>query len=287
MPDRRPKPVFMKKALLLSLSSGILYLSVTSFSNGIAQHGHNRTGAQNSLANCSGAGCHANANTSFTLTMSVFDLQTQSTTTEYIPGQVYLIDISASSTYFQEYGFQFAATDSNGAGVGNFVPTSGLQSNPLSGLELIEHTDPIPAINNDLEKQFLWKAPQGGYGPLNLYVTVLGANGDNFATGDRSENRMIILTEGTLNVNDVDQRLDVSAFPNPFTNQFSLNLEKLPNSSLNIQVLNLQGQQVFHTSAVAPSSDKLIIDAASWAPGMYLVRLVADNITQTIPVKKL
>lgn len=86
---------------------------------------------------------------------------------------------------------------------------------------------------------------------------------------------------GTVNVNDVNSNIDISAFPNPATSEvsFSLNLQESA-KNVTIQLTNTLGQvlkQIDLGAVSANNTEKATINVNSLPKGLYIYTINADG----------
>jgi hypothetical protein len=78
----------------------------------------------------------------------------------------------------------------------------------------------------------------------------------------------------------------VQLFPNPATTTARLNLTGTKGGALNLTATDALGRRVWqHTQTIGPDAD-LVLPTASWAPGVYYVRVALPEGARTIRVVK-
>ena len=112
-----------------------------------------------------------------------------------------------------------------------------------------------------------------------LDIADINADGKlDFAMGT-GRGGLVIFSEGNINIpvgtrqELVKQNL-VNVFPNPATNQFTVQVEN-PNKSYSINVYNLLGQNVFTENDVY--NKQKIISTRNWSKGVYYVQVLQDG----------
>jgi hypothetical protein len=76
-----------------------------------------------------------------------------------------------------------------------------------------------------------------------------------------------------------------AAWPNPFSSSATITVENKNAGSIQIQVINLQGQVVHESSRWSPTgSTDLSIDGSDWTPGIYMVRITSEGGSKTAPL---
>lgn len=138
----------------------------------------------------------------------------------------------------------------------------------------------------------------------SLTPEVVGTAGDHFTNGSaqlswtvgevaietytQSSNQ---LTQGfhqyvdpTLTIQEMDEQLQITAYPNPFSNNLTVSVETI-NQAHNIIIQNSLGQEVLSASIDPQQQNQF--DTSALAAGMYYVFLISnDGIIQTIKVQK-
>jgi hypothetical protein len=82
---------------------------------------------------------------------------------------------------------------------------------------------------------------------------------------------------GTSGINETGISLSVSAYPNPTTNYLNLKIENFELSTLNFQLLDMQGK-LLQTQKVTDKETQ--IDLSNYVPSTYFVRII--NKSQSI-----
>jgi hypothetical protein len=279
----------MRNKILLIIGGGLLYVTLSSKSNGTAAiDGQNRTGAGGSVANCAGSGCHS-PNSSTPLSIQVVDMTTgDSTSGFYVPGNVYKVKLELDAgVAYPESGFQFAAAKSNGTGAGSGIPGSYIHSIPVGGFEIIEQSSPIPTPGLTKKFFFYWMAPPPGAGTLTLFATMLASNNDNFASGDVANNQTLIVAEKPLSVSSVPDATDMRVYPNPVNSQLNFTMNGAVKGLYSFTVYSSAGAQVYrHNAEVRSPEFRLAIDATGWAPGMYFMKVGIGGAQRVLPIMR-
>ena len=95
--------------------------------------------------------------------------------------------------------------------------------------------------------------------------------------GCRSENSNII----SLTVIDTTGNNEIRIYPNPVSNQLSIEIDK-NNQNVNLEIVNSAGQIVYRDNLIS----KKVVDMSNFAAGVYLVRLESIYISEIIKVIK-
>jgi hypothetical protein len=107
-----------------------------------------------------------------------------------------------------------------------------------------------------------------------IYLRVWAYNGGSFAPFSVSA------YNATLSVDDFETQSLFSYYPNPVTNNLTLNAQK---DIQNVVVYNMLGQQVMRT---APNTVNSEVDMSTLNTGSYFVQVTIDNATETIRIIK-
>lgn len=277
----------MKNRILLLLSCGLIYVTLSSRSAGIAQQfGMNRTGAGGTSAGCDGGGCH-DAVTNQSMSISMKDLVTgDSTSSLYVPNRSYMVRLSMfSSVNHPEVGFQFAASKADGTAAGVVTPTGSIQTIPVGAFEIVEHVAPIPAPAASKTVSFIWKAPGPGSGNITFYAVMMASNDDGFVTGDLTDARTRTFAENMMAVQAINARTQMSVFPNPVSDRLRFSMHDADKGQYTLTVMNTAGQQIFHTTEqVIAGSLQTDIDASAWASGLYFLRVQNSEGQRVLPI---
>jgi len=290
------QPFMRKKFLLFSAFAGIAIATLSSYSDRPYHGGAgNRTGSNNSTANCSTGGCHS-ANTSNTqITITVMNNGTAVTT--YVPGQTYTVTISGintSGTSLPYFGFQ-ASTVSNANTAnqaGTITATAGSTALRNAGsLQLLEHTTPIAgtAVSGgwSYSTSFQWQAPAAGTGQVKFFVTLNAVNHNGLVSGDQPNANTAIISEAPTGVNEATKDVALKVFPNPAQNDVNIHADNVTPGTYTVTVFDLTGKKLENKNVTATGSElETSISVSGWAAGMYHVQLSKDGLKRVIPFMK-
>ncbi|WP_397362509.1 T9SS type A sorting domain-containing protein [Olleya sp. R77988] len=90
----------------------------------------------------------------------------------------------------------------------------------------------------------------------------------------------LTVAEATAGVNDFNADSLFSYYPNPVSNNLTLNAQK---EISNVSVYNMIGQEVYRN---APNSVNNTVDMSNLQSGAYFVKVTIDNVTETVKVIK-
>jgi hypothetical protein len=81
---------------------------------------------------------------------------------------------------------------------------------------------------------------------------------------------------------------NISAFPNPTSNNVTINVDLKKNANVSVKVMNIMGQEVksVPASQMAAGANKVSVDMSNLANGVYLYTVTSDNFTVTNRIVK-
>ncbi len=291
------------------------YVGFNSFIDGSAGNGYDHTGAETSMGNSAGCGssgssCHnGSASPAIDLEIKVDSIGLYKTT--YVAGKTYKITVRAvNQAHFglKKFGFQagvikdsFSSPVPVNAGI---IQTSNLDTGVsyYAGsanyrVNLVEAYTPLRAILDTnggpgavYESYFYWTAPVAKTGKVSIWVALAAVNNNNVQdAGDQWTTKHIVLQENRDNtaVNDLSSSLHVSAYPNPVASQLNILFSNVAAGSYNVGIHDLTGKVISTDVAnVSGASATYALDAATWAPGVYIAVIEKDGARQSIQVIK-
>lgn len=136
----------------------------------------------------------------------------------YIPGQVYTLQVQIFDNNAVEGGFQASIRDGANNSVGTINSSTGTQTVTLSGREYIEHSTPKSFNAGQTTWTFDWEAPAANVGPVTMYVAGVAANGTGSTGGDAGYSSIQSL--GTLAVNWGEMKVITEQEPDRVTVQW-------------------------------------------------------------------
>lgn len=282
----------MKKSILAIISVLFIAFVCSSYSTGLAGNGMNRTGSDGATPGCDGSGCHNQSYPSnLIVSIGLYNTDgTQVTSGQYIPSSVYLIklhgNISTGGT-FPAFGFQFASSSAND---GDYVLiTSNVAKHVLVPYEIVEHSHPINSTaGNNFDVKFYWQAPAKGAGDMTFYLTMLGADGDGFQTGDVVNYTSRTFTEAPVNnIPSLDNIADISVYPNPVKDDLRIAFSKAKSGAYAMNIYNLSGQVLIHKTITVDNSElQTRTDLSSLNSGIYIMQFVKDGAIKTVTLVK-
>ena len=198
----------IKRGVLIVAAFAAAFPFLTAHSDGVAEHqDKDRTGAPGSDTPC--FACHDDQQFAPELTVEITDLATNEPVSMYVPGEVYQLTFSMTSSGASVYGFQATALLNDNSNAGLFQnPGSLTQLEDVSGRHIIEHSDPNPSGVFTGE----WVAPAEGSGDVTIYASGMAGNGNNASSGDGYDGLEITISEDlTSSVAGLDLKGNFSA----------------------------------------------------------------------------
>jgi hypothetical protein len=284
-----------KRSLLFAFIGVFVYFGLTAYHAGPASMGYDRTGASGGNTACGSvaAGCHASSTAGVSVSLSVDSgTSTLFTVTHYKSYQPYKVIVSSSnSKSYTHHGLQLAVVTSNGyqAGVWN----SFLASQPYSDIsagscapnyDIIEHNQTLSNPSGISADTFNWVAPNVDSGAVTFYVTYNAVNNNTLAdTNDVGNHNSVTLQADLTSVSNFIRNTAVKAYPNPFGNQFRLQLNNADAGTYTLRAFDMSGRLVMNQSLniFSGNSDNLI-NTANWINGFYSLQILNQNGEQKV-----
>ena len=218
------------------------------------------------------------------------------TSGHYVPGQVYDAVVTLEQADRDKFGFvALALKDSGNATTGQFSIDDADRTRTFSDgpRKYVSHTpcgaDAVPP--GSLSWTFHWQAPATDVGPITIYLAGLAANHNHNTSGDDAYEFALHLTPADSVASASNERLDnvqFSLHPNPVLSGGQLNVRlTLPQAgSLKFRLLDSGGRTVrnFDLGEKAAGEQRLSLDVAGVAGGMYFLRLANDGGAKTMKV---
>lgn len=279
----------MKKTILLTLLTGATYLTLVSYSEGPDFGGAgNRTGGPGSSGNtCAASGCHSAAAGNTHVAISLEDEVSGETVTDgkYIPLRTYIVTLTVHNASMSNFGFQAEVLDGSDNNIGVLTAGSGQRTGTAGGKKIVEHSAPITGTANTT---FRWTSPAAGAGTATFYIMGNAVNLDGDATGDEpSAPYSESFTENNTSVSSVIKNIEISAYPNPVSNQLNLKLENTTKGNYIINAYALNGTRLFEDKVqINGTVYETSIQTGNWATGVYYVQIIKDGIKHITTIAK-
>jgi hypothetical protein len=278
-------------AVSWALVMGLLLLPgyVHGYSTGPPDH---RCGDPPDNFNCTM--CH----TSFPVNSGPGNIHLTGLPTAYQPGTVYIFTVSDSQASQIRWGFEITVTKSDGSRGGQLAVTDPnlmqLSVNTTYNRDFLKHTaaGTLEGQPNGNAWQINWTAPAAGTGTVTFYQAGNCANGDGTNQGDYIYTLATALEEAPNGVigPEIAQPYTVdllSAYPNPFNPNVTLNLATQPGQTAQIQLVDLWGRILEDfTVNTAEGMTKVPLNLEYLPSGLYIARAITRQGQAVITLVK-
>jgi len=267
--------------LLFSLSLvGVVFLSLANSGGRAAAQNAGNTGAPGD-ANVTCGGCHAtNSQVQISIDMNLKDENGDDVMTEYTPGSTYDLNVIINNEMGSPsvYGFQLLALkaplDEAGDETSDYSEISANAQKSFASStarSYLEHKG--ASISNEFSAK--WTAPEIGSGPVSFYFCGNGADDSGNTQGDNIACSKIQFDEKKIsNVNTISGVSTVRAFPNPTSDQMTLEITSNESVESQMTIMNLAGQQ-FQSRQINLVSgvNTITVDLNNFNNGIYFLQL--------------
>ena len=188
-------------------------------------------------------------------------------------------------TGYYKYKFVYPPTDSALVKIilTKFNPTNKVNDTIGYGEKKLGSTDnyiPFDVNISDLKPSVLPDSIT-----ISFIASSLEGHGNAFACGTRNSCSYLYIDDlsffSTLNVIENQKKLKINVFPNPTYGIFNIKI-KSGSKNIKISVLNITGQTIY-TEPNRDSGDEVhTIDLTGKAPGIYVLKILADEETTNI-----
>ena len=287
----------MKKSVLLFTAiSGLSYLSLTSYSTGLATalpSIGNRTGSGGVTANCAGSGCHGSIDPNIYIYFTFRDKfsSTPVTNGEYEPGKTYEVNINPKypNNTSALFGFQLTVVRvSNNADLGStIVAPANTHITTVNNIKVLEHSTPLGGAGQ-ASITFDWTAPPAGTGKIRFYAIANAVNFNGVADiNDRAVALSWDYSEGPASVTALSERIRITAYPNPATDHFNLRFDDAEKGDYTINVIDPVGRSIYSGSlSLSNTSANTTISVTNWASGLYFAQIENDGAYRMMAISK-
>ena len=300
-----------KRILLFTATLGMAYMIFSSHAAGPAHAGYDCTGAETANTafgnptGCSTTHCHAAAATT-SIGVAIELDSAGVATTHYKGGGTYTVKITGTPTGTSntKYGFQLnalkgTASSTTNVDAGTWATTglpAGTQCTPagfttFTTLTCMEHSSALTMTGSTFTEAFTWTAPVTGTGAISFWGAANFVNGNALAdASDVWNTNMVIINEwpATSSVPNVMPNISLNAFPNPVSNNLSLQMDNTQAGTYTLQAFDMKGRVITTENIeVNGTSHTSNINTSNWLPGTYQVVVGKDGFNKVIPVIKL
>jgi len=228
--------------LFLFASLGIIYITMSSDSNGRAMSG----------TNC--GNCHGSKNTATTVNLTGLP-------TAYVPGQSYALTFTVANTTNAYAGCNIAAS------AGTFTAGTGTKLKSSQ----ITHTGPQAAVSGVTTFTCSWTAPATA-GSVTFNAAGNAVNNDGVSSGDQWNTTSITINAAPASVKDV-QTMSAICYPNPANDVVIV--KGITAEAKAIVLHNLYGQTIVPTYTF--ENDVCKVDCKNLTPGLYFLSAVVNG----------
>lgn len=278
-----------KKSLLITLSAGMAFVTLSSNDNGAANNSNgDRTGRIGASVTCASAGCHSGGSGTTTCTIEVRkkSAPTGAIVTDFTPDSVYIVKLKGTNASLSHYGFQVIAVNgSANAGTWQNIPTDA-HTGTAGGLTLVEHHHPLPKNGSgNYEIDLEWKA--SNVSTTTFHAIINGVNNTGSTSGDLSSSPTQVTLQKKTSVENTSLQSQFSVYPNPATNVVNVKIENITPGEAYINVVDLRGKIIASQNvSVSNSSINTTINSARWAAGLYYIHISKNDESKVIAIVK-
>jgi hypothetical protein len=178
-------------------------------------------------------------------------------------------------------GFQVVALLSNGLNAGTSTITMPMNTQLISsgGFDYVQQTAlgaVEPSTLNMHDWMYDWTAPSAGAGTVTFYISFVAADGNNSASGDDIYTDTLVLYEGSVGMNDLNNTQDFTIdklYPLPANDIVNLDFKSDKNLDLTINVVDIKGRKVILDREIQINSPKSThqLNIADLNGGIYFI----------------
>jgi hypothetical protein len=201
----------------------------------------------------------------------------------YLPDSSYQMMPYISDNTKLKGGFQVVARLNNGlnAGISTLMTPSMTQLISSGGYDYVSQTTMgavEPIMINMHDWMYNWIAPSAGAGPVTFYVSFIAADGNNSPSGDNIYTDTLILYEGSVGVNELNNAQDFTiekVYPLPANNIVNIDFNSNKDLDLTINVVDLNGRKVISDKEINISSSNNThqLNISELKGGIYFINL--------------
>ncbi len=279
----------MKRYLLLFCTAGLLYVSLSSSSNGPSG---TPAGVQTAKNGCGGSGCHGGT---FTPTNSTIDIiedgQTAAVTDgKYKPNATYMLGATVFAPSAQKFGYILLATDAAGNQAGTLTNPLSLPQVKITTkgqFTVAEQPSPLSPVGGGLAIPGIdWKAPAAGKGAVTFYIAVNAVNGNGSAdAGDQYVLLSKTYQEGNpVSIENISREIEVVAYPNPANNLLNIDIQNSTSNKYHYSIYSMNGVLAAQGHL---GNNVNTIDVSALASGLHFISITNGIEQKVITFNKL
>ncbi len=261
----------MKKFYHLAFAlgtAGVLFFAGIDSDNG-------KAGAAGSPGEGNCKGCHSSY--ALNSTLGSMTITSNMTNWEYVPGQTYQISVTVTQSGKNLFGLGFEALQSSGANAGTLTAGTGttIKNATVSGNSRrnIVHQLNGGASAGTHTFTFNWAAPTTNIGAITFYASGDACNANGSTSGDYVYTASQVVNPAPTGVaEEVNTPFTFSFYPNPATENVTVNYALEESSKVSFTIYDLTGKQIQTESATRfPGAQQQSIDVNALQAGTYLL----------------
>ncbi len=222
-------------------------------------------------------------------TLGSLTITSNMTNWEYVPGQTYQISVTVAQTGKSLFGLGFEALQSSGANAGTLSAGTGttIKNATISGNSRrnIVHQLNGGASSGTHTFTFNWAAPTTNIGAITFYAAGDACNANGSTSGDYVYTTSQVVNPAPVGVaEEVNTLFTFSFYPNPATENITLNYALEESSKVSYIIYDLTGKQIQTESATRfPGAQQQSIDVNALQAGTYLLSV---NVNGSVITKR-
>lgn len=252
-----------------------------------APAGANAVGAPASMTGSPGDGNNCTSCHSGTATVQAGLITSDIPLTGYVPGQTYTITGSITASGKTKFGFQISPQNASGALKGTMIVTNSTHTQLTNSGKYITHKfGGTNFMSGTASWSFDWTAPVAGSGTVTFYGSFNSTNSNSNTSGDLiTLSTLSVSEDATVGIEDVENRSDISVYPNPFNDELSVkSVAATENTVISVSIMDIYGKEIKKFDALQCNEP---LDLQELATGYYMVRIEsAEGITVKRVAKK-
>lgn len=270
----RQTNLMKRNIILFTALAGTLYFSLTSYGTGPGSRGAGHVAATGCGNGCHGASSSANTHAMISI-LRKSDNQPV-TDGKYTPGTTYVINVMGHNASLTHYGYQLSATSGSSSAGTLSNPSSGSKLVTAGGIRVAEHSAPITGSSSGFTATIDWQAPPTGTGNVTLNLAVNAVNNNGGTLGDAYNTAQLALSEATTSVDNIAVA-DIKVYPNPATNQITVDLGNKANYTL--YIADAAGRTVLQNKVT--NNNRVELNTSGFQSGLYSITIMSEGMSQS------
>lgn len=203
----------------------------------------------------------------------------------YEPGKTYTIKAINKETGATRFGFEVSPQNEAGSLLGSMVITDSIRTKFVGGVKYITYTANGIEGQDSLDWSFDWIAPAKGTGAVTFYAG-FNSNYEGHKDGDKTYLSTLFANEkGATSIAKAQQKkYAIAVYPNPTTDQMTIDFVLEKNAKVQIDLLDLSGKIAAHLyeKDLSNGGQKLSLAISNSLPsGTYLVKIQINGAVYT------